>query len=65
MRTEQITCDGCGVDLGGICCYSPHQYGDYDTLCGSCLSAMKREAEKSCIPPVDTDHPLRLGDTNG
>ena len=40
------TCDGCGVDLGGVCCYEPHQFGNYDTLCHSCFTSMKHEAEK-------------------
>ncbi len=40
------TCDGCGVDLGGVCCYSPHKFGEYDTLCHSCFTDMKREADK-------------------
>lgn len=39
------TCDGCGVDLGAVCCYSPHQYGEYDTLCGTCFTVMKREVD--------------------
>lgn len=39
------TCDCCGVDLGGVCCYLPYQYGDYDTLCYSCLLSLKRETE--------------------
>lgn len=26
------TCEGCGVDLGGVCCYDPHSFGDYDQL---------------------------------
>lgn len=48
-RTEEHpwgTCDGCGVDLGGVCCYSPHQFGDYDTLCHSCFTDMKQEVEE-------------------
>ncbi len=40
------TCDSCGVDLGGVCCYEPHQLGDYDTLCGTCFTAIKKEADE-------------------
>ncbi len=36
------TCDACGVDLGGVCCYSPHSLGDYDTLCNKCFAEMKK-----------------------
>jgi hypothetical protein len=48
-RSEQHpwgTCDSCGVDLGGVCCYSPHQLGDYGTLCDKCHADMRREAEE-------------------
>lgn len=40
------TCEGCGVDLGGVCCYEPHSFGDYDTLCDGCFFSIKREVEE-------------------
>lgn len=40
------TCDGCGVDLGGVCCYSPHSFDDYDSLCDTCFKSMKDEADE-------------------
>lgn len=39
-------CDSCGVDLGGVCCYSPYQHGDYDTLCHQCFTAIRRKGER-------------------
>lgn len=48
LRTKQHpwgTCDACGVDLGGVCCYCPWQYGDYDTLCDKCYDDMKKESK--------------------
>ena len=43
------TCDGCGVDLGGVCCTEPHQFGDYHSLCGECFAAMKKEAQSRSL----------------
>jgi hypothetical protein len=44
-RTESHpwgVCDGCGADLGNVCCYEPHAFGDYDSLCHECFARMRR-----------------------
>ncbi len=49
------TCDGCGVDLGGVCCYSPHSLGEYDTLCNECFARMKEEKNKEILEAMAKD----------